>query len=105
MDLRHGEAGIAFDGDERLAGLVDAGGADEAKEVPGGVFDVVGVYRAVQLELLRAAFEFAGVVEGDAALPVVGLASGVELDDAIEVSDGFFEVGEAEVVFAATLIR
>src|SRR3712207_2677558 len=80
LRLRHGDAGVAGDVDELGAGGLGVLPAGDAVEVPGGVLDVVGVDGLVELELPGAFLVLAGVVEGDAALPVAGLLVGAELE-------------------------
>lgn len=103
VDFLHGDSGVAGDGDEFLAGLFDGAvfGADDAEEVPGGVFDVVAVDLLVGFELGDTFFVFAGVVEGESTLPVVGGAEWDEGDFAVPVGDGFGNAGGVEVFDAA----
>jgi len=107
VDLVHGDArvGAGGDGDEGLFRGFDALFFRDAEVVPGGVFDVVGIDGLVELELFGGAGVVAGEVEGQAALPVVGLARAVEGDLAVEVGDGGAEVAQAEVAFAAAVQR
>jgi hypothetical protein len=100
---RHAAVGAGGDGEEGFLRGFRAFSFRDAEVVPGGVFDVVGVDRLVELELGGGAGVVAGVVEGQATLPVVGLARGVEGDLAVEVGDRVAEVAEAEVGFASAV--
>ena len=42
---------------------------DGAEEMPEGIFDVVGIHFAVDLELIESLLEFPCVVQSDPALP------------------------------------
>src|SRR4051812_27429331 len=72
--------------------------------MPCGVFYVFGVYGTVEFELFCAVFVSACVVEGDAALPVVGFFIGVGFEIFVEIGDGFFDLGGHEMVYASALI-
>jgi hypothetical protein len=92
VNFLHGDPGIARDGDEGLAGGFDVLEAGDAEEVPGGVFDVVGVDGLVDFKLLATLLEFAGVIEGEATLPELGFGLGCGFDDLVEGGD---RVGDA----------
>src|SRR5437868_5469209 len=71
VNLHHRNARIALDRNERRARFFNAVAARDAKEMPHGIFDVARVDGLVQFELLSAIGETAGIVTGDAALPVL----------------------------------
>jgi hypothetical protein len=96
VDLFHGDAGVAFDGDEGLAGGVDAFEAGDTEEVPSGVFDVVGVGGLVGLELVAAVLVAFGIVEGETALPELRFGLGNGLDDFVEGNGGVLYAGVEE---------
>lgn len=96
VDLFHRDAGVAFDGDEGLAGGVDAFEAGDTEEVPSGVFDVVGVGGLVGLELLAAVLVAFGIVEGETALPELGFGLGNSFDDFVEGNGGVLDTGVEE---------
>jgi len=100
-----GDAGVADDGDELFAGFLDGAvfGADHAEEVPDGVLDVVTVDELVALELGDAFVVVAGVVVGEAALPVVRGAGGEDGEVGVVVGDGFLEFPGEKVLVAALL--
>ena len=68
QDLPDGHPGVLADGQEFSAGGFYPFELGDAEEVPGWVFDVIGVYGLVQLELLAAVFEALGVVQRKPAL-------------------------------------
>lgn len=100
VDLFHGDAGVAFDWDEGFAGGFDAVEAGNAEEVPGGVFDVVGVGGLMDFELVAAVLEAFGIVEGEAALPELGFGLGDGFDDFVEGDGGVFNSGIEERIDA-----
>lgn len=102
-DLHHRNAGVAFDRDESSFGFLGTGGARDAEEMPDGVLDVVRIHGLVRLELLATIFKATGVVERDAALPVMRRLLRNRLDELVKVGDGFRKVAELEVEFAALL--
>ena len=87
-----------------MSGLLDAGEAGSAEEMPRRVLDVVGVDRLVQLELFPPPLELTRVVEGDPALPVVSLAGRVQLDHLVEIGDGLLELPQPEIVLPPPLV-
>ena len=69
----------------------------DAEKVPGRILDVVGIDRAVRLELRAAVVVAPGVVERDAALPELRRCVGSERDDAIETGDRLLDASREEV--------
>jgi hypothetical protein len=86
VDLRHRYARVAADRKQGAPGLFGGFRAGSAKEVPGGVLDVVRIHGAVRFELGAAVLVAAGVVERDPALPELGLNVRGELHQVIEAS-------------------
>ena len=64
--------------------------------MPEGVFDVVGIHFAVDLELIESLLEFPCVVQSDPALPKVGFDLGVDRDHFVEIRQGFVDFARAE---------
>ena len=104
VDFHHRQARVCLDLDQTIAGLLQAGGAGDAKKMPDGVFDVVAVDRLVKLELLAPFFVSAGVVTGDAPLPEIRRLLGLQFKHLVEVGDRFPEMGELELLDAAELV-
>ena len=69
VDLAHGRAAVWANRQERGLGPLWCLGSGDAEEMPGGILDVVGIDRAVRLELLAAVVVAADVVQHDPALP------------------------------------
>jgi hypothetical protein len=99
VDLLHGDTGVAFDGDEGLAGGVNAFEAGDAEEVPGGVFDIVGVGGLVDFKLVAAVLVAFGIVEREAALPELGFGLGNGFDDLVERFGGVFDAGVEKGIY------
>ena len=64
--------------------------------MPGGIFDVVGVGRLVDLELLPAILVAFGIIEGETALPKLGFRLRDGLDDFVEGFGGVVDAGLKE---------
>jgi hypothetical protein len=83
-NLPHRHSRIGTNRNDGLAGGVGTLIAGHAGEVPGDVFDVGRIHRAMDLELPAAVIEATGIVEGQAPLPEFGLALGTGHDELVE---------------------
>ena len=72
IDFRHRPARIRPHRQQRGARRLERLGSGDTQEVPGGVLHIIGIHRAVLLELTTAVLVAPGIIERDTALPEVG---------------------------------
>ena len=82
--LPHRHPRIGADGNDAPTGSVRPSVAGHTGKVPGHVFDIGRIHRAMDFELPAAVIEAVGIVERQAPLPELGLALRTGRDEPVE---------------------
>ena len=105
MDLHHRHAPIPTGWNVLLSGGLDTFGFGETEKMPDRIFDIIRVHFLMSLELTAALLKPAGVVIGDASLPMIGIFLGKDLEKPVKICDGRLDPAQLELFPSTPLIE